>query len=144
MFRNYLVTIFRNLVRNKVNTFINVAGLAISIACCIVIYVFVKHENTFDNFHRKADRIYRVVADYRGTETGHAGYVNFALAKAMRNDFPHLETVTQVYVNNNAVIGVPTSSGARNVMTSGGSVRSARMRLAVPVAMSTSTPEGLP
>src|SRR4051812_19995213 len=115
MFRNYLITTFRNLLRNKVNTFINVAGLAISIACCIVIYVFMKHENTFDNFHSKADRIYRVVADYQGTEVEHMGYVNFALAKAMRNDFPNLETVTQIYLNNNAVIQVPTSSGARKL-----------------------------
>lgn len=114
MFRNYLITAFRNLLRNKVNTFINVAGLAISMGCCIVIYVFMKHENTFDNFHSKADRIYRVVADYQGTEVGHMGYVNFALAKAMRNDFPNLETVTQV-LNNKAVVQVPTSSGARRL-----------------------------
>ncbi len=63
MFKNYLVTTFRNLVHNKINSFINIAGLTISIACCIVIYVFVEHEKSFDSFHKNADRTYRIVSD---------------------------------------------------------------------------------
>lgn len=68
MFKNYLTTAYRNLVRNKVNTFINIAGLAVSIACCIVIYVFIKHEKTFDSFHKNSDRIYRIVSDNKSSQ----------------------------------------------------------------------------
>ena len=116
MFKNYLVTVFRNMVRNKVNTVINITGMAISIACCIVIYVFVKHEKTFDSFQSKADRIYRLVADSKGTEgVFFQGYTNFAAASALRNDFPDLETVTQVYTNNNAIVAI-TEPGAERKM----------------------------
>ncbi len=116
MFKNYLVTTFRNLVHNKINSFINIAGLTISIACCIVIYVFVKHEKSFDSFHKNADRTYRIVSDNKDEQgVSYAGYVNFALAKALRNDFPNLETVTQVYINNQAIINISEPSGSRKI-----------------------------
>ena len=47
MFKNYLLTTLRNFRRNKMNTLINGAGLALSMACCIAIYVFVEDEYTF-------------------------------------------------------------------------------------------------
>jgi ABC-type antimicrobial peptide transport system permease subunit len=116
MLRNYLITTFRNLFRNKVNSFINLAGLAISIACCISIYVFVKHEKSFDSFHSKADRVYRIVVDDRNPNgVSHYGFLNFAAAKALRNDFPHLETVTQVYINNRAIVSLNETGGIRKV-----------------------------
>ncbi|RYY26754.1 MAG: ABC transporter permease, partial [Chitinophagaceae bacterium] len=107
MIKNYFVTIFRNLTRNKLGTLINVSGLAVSIACCIAIYVFLRHEKTFDHYHSKADRIHRIVFDdntSNGSEFG--GYTSFPVAKALRNDFPHLETVTQVYVRNSVIVQI--------------------------------------
>ena len=61
MFRNYLKIAFRNLVKNKVFTFINIAGLAIGIATCLIIMLFVQDELSFDRFNEKADRIVRIV-----------------------------------------------------------------------------------
>lgn len=114
MFHNYLTTTFRNLLRNKINTIINIAGLTVSIACCIVIYVFVKHEKTFDSFHTKADRIYRIVHDEKTAQgVVHEGYTTFAVAKALRNDFPHLETVTQVYIRNQAIVKINEGAGRK-------------------------------
>jgi hypothetical protein len=116
MLKNYLITTLRNLIRNKANTIINIIGLAISIACCIVVYIFIKHEKTFDGFHSKADRIYRVVLDEKNAQgVANEGYLNFAAAKALRNDFPDLETVTQVYVRNHAIISVNESGNNRKV-----------------------------
>jgi putative ABC transport system permease protein len=112
MFYNYFITTIRNLLRNKVGSIINIIGLAVSIACCIVIYVFVKHEETFDHFHSKADRIYRFVFDNKTSQSiEHNGYVAFPTAKALRTDFPNLETVTQLYVRNTAVIQIPDAIG---------------------------------
>lgn len=114
MFRNYFITTFRNLTRNKVNTVINVTGLAVSIACCIFIYVLAKHERTFDAFHSKAKQTYRVVYDYKVAEgIEHEGFMFFPVAAALRNDFPELENVTQVY-NNRAVISVTDAAGERS------------------------------
>ena len=58
--KNYLKIAFRNLLRNKVYSFINIAGLAIGMAACITIFVYVRHEYSYDSFNKKADRIYRL------------------------------------------------------------------------------------
>lgn len=116
MFKNYLLTLLRNFRRNKFNTAINVFGMAISIACCIAIYIFVKHEKTFDNFHAKKERIYRIVYDEQ-TDAGieHSGELPFAAAKSMRTDFPQLEAVTQVYVQNKAVVSLEGKDGNKKI-----------------------------
>ncbi len=116
MLKNYFITTFRNLTKNKVNSLINITGLAISIACCIFIYVFIKYEKSFDNFHPKGDRIYRVVMDeHKGEQTDFNGYIAFPVAKSLRNEFPQLETVTQLYVNNSAIISIPDQYGGRKL-----------------------------
>ena len=105
MFKNYLLTTLRNFRRNKMNTLINGAGLALSMACCIAIYAFVKHEYSFDSYHTKADQIYRVVGQYQGNEgINYQGSVTYPLASALRNDFPDLPLVTQVVTNNEAIL----------------------------------------
>lgn len=60
MLQNYLKIAFRSLWRNKIHSLINILGLSLGIACCVLIVLFVKDEWTFDTFHAKADRIYRV------------------------------------------------------------------------------------
>ncbi len=105
MFKNYLLTTLRNFRRNKMNTLINGAGLALSMACCIAIYVFVEDEYTFDSYHSQADQIYRVVGQFEGNEgVNYQGSVTYPLAKAMRNDFPDLPLVTQVVAFHEAIL----------------------------------------
>lgn len=60
MVKNYLKIALRNLSKRKGFTFINILGLAIGIACCLLIAVYVSHELSYDQFHEKSDRIYRV------------------------------------------------------------------------------------
>ncbi len=60
MLRNYLLSAFRNLRKNKLYSAINVFGLAIGLSCAMLILLFVKDEASYDRFHRKADLIYRV------------------------------------------------------------------------------------
>ena len=60
MFKNYIKTTLRNISRNKLYSFLNIAGLAIGIACCILILLYVQDELSFDRFHDNADNIYRV------------------------------------------------------------------------------------
>lgn len=63
MFRNYILVAFRNLTKNKTFSFINIAGLAIGMAACLLILQYVSFELSFDNFHEKKDRIYRINQD---------------------------------------------------------------------------------
>ncbi len=60
MIRNYFKIALRNLVKHKGYSFINITGLAVGISCCMLIFLYVKDELTFDSFQSKSDRIYRV------------------------------------------------------------------------------------
>ena len=62
MFKNYFKTAFRNLARNKIYSFINIAGLSIGLACAMFIMLYVKDETSFDRFHKNVNNIYRVVS----------------------------------------------------------------------------------
>ena len=63
MLRNYFITAFRNLWRNKVYSLINIAGLSIGLACAMLIMLYVKDEVSFDKFHRNVNHIYRIVTE---------------------------------------------------------------------------------
>ncbi len=60
MWKNYLKTAFRSLKKQKIFAFINVAGLSVGLACCILILLWVKDEVAYDQFHHEGDQIYRV------------------------------------------------------------------------------------
>ena len=63
MIRNYLTVALRNLLRQPVYSLINVAGLAIGIAACMLIVLYIQDELSYDRYHPMADRIYRIVDD---------------------------------------------------------------------------------
>lgn len=63
MFSNYFKIAFRNLWRSKVFSLINIVGLSIGLACCMLIFLYAKDELSFDRFHNNANRIYRLTAD---------------------------------------------------------------------------------
>jgi putative ABC transport system permease protein len=62
VFKNYFKTVFRNLARNKVYSFINIAGLSLGLACAMLIMLYVKDEVSFDRFHKNVNDIYRIVS----------------------------------------------------------------------------------
>ena len=66
MLKNYLKIAFRNLIRHKSYSTINIAGLAIGMACSIMILLWVKNELSYDRFHKNAPQIYRIVAEASG------------------------------------------------------------------------------
>ncbi|MEE9168702.1 MAG: ABC transporter permease, partial [bacterium] len=63
MFKNYIMIAIRNLRRQKGYSFINILGLAIGMACCLLILLYVQDEFGYDKFHEKSDRIYRLVME---------------------------------------------------------------------------------
>jgi len=97
MFKNYLKTGWRNIKRQKGYSFINIAGLALGMACAILIVFFIHHELGFDRFHKNADRIHRVVTD--GTireDRGIFPAAQMALGPTLAKDYPEVAAVVRV------------------------------------------------
>ena len=89
MIKNYLKVALRNLGSRKGFTFINVLGLAIGIASCLLIAAYVFHELSYDRFHEKYDRIYRVTQTTQTSTKNEAGATTpFPVAPVLQNDFP--------------------------------------------------------
>lgn len=93
MLQNYLKIALRSLWRAKVHTVINVFGLALGIGCCILISLFVRDEMTFDRFHSKADRIYRVYGREDWGENQQFFYTTtpFPMGPALKQNLPEVE-----------------------------------------------------
>jgi putative ABC transport system permease protein len=97
MFKNYFRIAFRNMTRNKGYSFINILGLATGIAVCLVIFLVVRFETSFDNFHSKRDHIYRVVSVFKTPQgIDYEPGVPFPTAAALRRDYPQLKNVTSI------------------------------------------------
>lgn len=97
MIKNYLLTAWRNLIRNKAFSLINILGLSIGISVCFVIMLFVKDELSFDRYNEKSDRMYRIIftASINGGKISES-VVMPPVAAALRNDFPEVEQVTRI------------------------------------------------
>jgi hypothetical protein len=94
MLKNYFLTAYRNLLRNRSYAAINVVGLAVGIAACLLIFLVIEFETSFDTFHKKRDRIYRVSTQFNNPDgKGYSAGAPATRNKAMRADFPQLENV---------------------------------------------------
>ena len=96
MFRNYLKVALRNLWKNKGYSAINIFGLAVGIATCLLIFIFVTDELSYDRFNKKADRIYRVDADIMfGGNHMISAVVADPMGPTLKQDFPEVEQFTR-------------------------------------------------
>ncbi|MDO1447375.1 ABC transporter permease [Rhodocytophaga aerolata] len=102
MLKNYLTIALRNLLRNKVYAILNIAGLALGVASCLLLLLVVRNELGYDNFHSKADRIYRVTLNALDFNSN----VSLAVAPAMRNDFSQLEQITQTFYQRDGMVEI--------------------------------------
>ena len=98
MLKNYLKVAFRNLLRFKTYSFINIAGLAIGIACCLLILLYIKNELSYDRFNKKADQIYRINTDLKFGNTELAiPVVPDLMGPLLKQDFPQVKEYTRIY-----------------------------------------------
>ncbi len=101
MFKNYFKTALRNLLKNKTFSAINIVGLAIGMAVCIIIMLFVTYERSFDNFHTK--NIYRLneVQKFEGMVASQkVGLSMFNMGPTIKNDFPEVKNFTRIHWTN--------------------------------------------
>jgi putative ABC transport system permease protein len=105
MIQHFFQIAWRNLLKRKFYSLINITGLAIGMACCLLISLYVKHELSYDQYHVKRDRIYRVLQTFRSVQNGEnpgapvpTDFQVWGCApvgRALQTDFPEIETVVQ-------------------------------------------------
>jgi putative ABC transport system permease protein len=93
MLRNYFIIAWRNIRKNKVFSLINILGLSIGIAACLLITQYVMHELSYDNYHTKKDRIFRLKQDRfeKGVLSTEWAYGCSAIGQALKDNFPEVE-----------------------------------------------------
>jgi putative ABC transport system permease protein len=107
MIKNYLKIAFRNMVKYKGYSAINILGLAIGIACCLVIVIFVLDELSYDRYHKNAHRIYRVTREFmdaNGTTSLHLGHVAPPFGPLMEKEFPQVQQAVRFYMFGNPLL----------------------------------------
>ena len=112
MLTNYLKTAFRNILRQKSSTLINVSGLTMGITCSLVLFLRIRHISSFDNFHSKRDRIFRVVHQSDGNQgKNYTPGVPSVLPDAFRLDFPEAQEVVFASYRAESMITIPKADG---------------------------------
>ena len=103
MLRSYLIIAVRNLQKNKVFSLINILGLAIGMAACLLILQYVSIELSYDNFHEKADRIYMVSLKYQpeAQEPIHYAANHFRTGTIIQAEYPEIDHFTRIILSSN-------------------------------------------
>jgi putative ABC transport system permease protein len=99
MIKNYLKIALRNFQRHKGYSLINIAGFAAGMAVCLLILMYVRHESSYDNYHKDGNRIYRIVQDIR-TQTANWVFAPISpmVAPTLRADYPQVEQAGRALV----------------------------------------------
>lgn len=111
MLKNYFVTALRNMMREKGVAMINIAGLTLGITCSLILFLMVKHILSFDTFHSKKDRIYRVVSESEGNRgKRQSAGIPTVLPDAFRAEFPEAEEVVFTTYRSETMVTIPQPS----------------------------------
>lgn len=102
MIRNYLKMGFRNLMKRKAYSFINIIGLAVGVAACLVIGKYVEFETSFESFNRNGKNIYRAVSSFY-TDGKIEPYCGYDLGPSLSNDFPEINRIARTHYNGSVV-----------------------------------------
>src|SRR5882757_6483237 len=98
MFGNYLLIAIRNLKKHFSYSLINIAGLGLGLATCLLLGVWIRHELSYDDFHSKIDRIYRPAMEYSfGGQTKAVSVSPTIVLPTLQKEFGEIETGTRVY-----------------------------------------------
>ena len=97
MFKNYLTIALRYLKRHKIYSFINISSLAIGMACCILILLWIDDEIRYDRFHEQTENLYRVVNDLNfGPHSQITEGTGYPLGPAMKEEIPEVREVVRL------------------------------------------------
>ncbi|MEO8860291.1 MAG: ABC transporter permease [Ginsengibacter sp.] len=114
MLKNYFKTAWRNLVKNKTFSLINIVGLGLGVACTLFIYLWVQDEKSYDNFHANGDRLYRVMINDKarnGDITNTMDATPGLLADALKKQIPEITDAAMVVWDNDMLFTVGNKIG---------------------------------
>ena len=104
MFKNYLKIAFRNFFRNKLNSFINLVGLSLGLAACILITMYVSHEKSYDKFHEDSNKIYTTAGEFKvGDEKIRMSRMSHVVAGQLKENDLNIDEVLRYYQHNQAM-----------------------------------------
>ena len=97
MIRNYFVVAFRGIMRNKAYSFINILGLSVGVACCMLLALYIQDEYSYDRHIADPDRVYRIVTELHLDKTGikTMGSCSPPIAMGMKDELPEIESATR-------------------------------------------------
>lgn len=105
LLKYYLKITFRNLLKNRVSTLINLLGLGVGIACAIMLLLYIQDELNYDTYHKNYDRIYRITSHFKtATDDRKIPLTPAVLAKALKKDFPEVEEAVYFYRKRQAFV----------------------------------------
>ena len=97
MIKNYLKIVWRNALRQKAYTLITLAGFALGTTCCILIFLYVRFENSYDDFHPDADRIFRVALAWHTSDTvNYWATISKSAAWELKEKYPQVEKIGRI------------------------------------------------
>src|SRR4029453_2000096 len=99
MLRNHFKIAWRNLMKYKFISFINLFGLTVGLTCCLLILTYILNETSYDRYNPKANRIWRVTRSFNkkeGIANLHPGAVPPPFGPLLQNDFPDIEKITRM------------------------------------------------
>lgn len=116
MLKHYFKIAFRNLSRNAGYTSINILGLAVGVTCCILIMLFVKSEWSYDKFHSKSDRIYRMWQDEKYEDQRFVNSITpIGMGPALQQNFPEIESTCRLF-SFNPIVSLNNTDFAENTL----------------------------
>ncbi|MBN8578470.1 MAG: ABC transporter permease [Cytophagales bacterium] len=117
MLKNYVLLFIRNLKRQRLFATINLLGLSVSMASTVLIYLYVRHELSYDKFHPHAERVYRVNQTFIWGENNNAQFASTGpgVAYALKEELPEIELITSIHTPGNFIVSYVTP--ANDVIT---------------------------
>src|SRR5687768_3399605 len=95
MWRNYMIVGLRALAKNRTYAFINIVGLAIGLAACLMLLIYVRYERSYDDWLPGAGNVYQVQSHFRDPDTGEEGDLQmspYVAGRALRDDYPQIQS----------------------------------------------------
>src|SRR5882672_10010607 len=108
MIKNYFIIAWRNLWKNKTFSIINILGLSIGLACCILMFIFIQHELSYDKFNFNAKNIYRITSIFADEkDKKELAVTPPPWAPLMKKDYPEIKEFVRLLKSEKTVVGRP-------------------------------------
>lgn len=104
MIKATFISAYRSLKKNKSHSFLNTIGLTLGITSCLMIFLVIRYELSFDTFHAKANRIYRITTTMHHEGTDYLSCAAYPVGEAVKEEFPEVEKLSTVYFENDGIV----------------------------------------